>query len=366
MALRAETEGAYDGICVIVYVGSTREDSMTVLEAIYHVLLESEHPLHYRDIATRAVSRGLWNPGGPTPEATVNAQLSADIKRLGESSRFVRVGKGVYALNPRTPVETHSGVTGREPGTQATNRLSFTDAAEQVLQQSTRREPLHYRAITEQAISQGLIETRGKTPDATMHAQIQSEIERQHRRGERPRFVMLGKGMVGLSRWSGTGLAHQISEHNAKVRARLLERVRTMDPYEFESLVSRVLSSIGFDTTVTQASGDGGVDVRGTLVVGEVIRTKMAVQVKRWKQNIQSATVQQIRGSLGAHEQGLIITTSDFSRGARSEAERSDATPIALMSGDQFVALMIEHNIGVHRSSHDIIELGEDESQVTR
>ena len=29
------------------------------------------------------------------------------------------------------------------------------------------------------------------------------------------------------------------------------------------------------------------------------------------------------------------------------------------MNGEQFVALMIEHNIGVHRSSHDIIELGD-------
>jgi restriction system protein len=35
---------------------------------------------------------------------------------------------------------------------------------------------------------------------------------------------------------------------------------------------------------------------------------------------VQAPVVQQVRGSLGAHEQGLIITTSDFSTGARSEA----------------------------------------------
>ena len=66
---------------------------------------------------------------------------------------------------------------------------------------------------------------------------------------------------------------------------------------------------------------------QGVPVVGEVIRTKMAVQVKKWgKQNVQAPHVQQVRGSLVAHEQGLIITTSDFSKGAREEATRADAS----------------------------------------
>lgn len=68
-----------------------------------------------------------------------------------------------------------------------------------------------------------------------------------------------------------------------------------------------------------------------------------------------------MRGSLGAHEQGLIITTSDFSAGARSEAARPDAVPVALMNGEQLVTLLIEHDIGVRRASYDLIELGEDE-----
>ena len=38
------------------------------------------------------------------------------------------------------------------------------------------------------------------------------------------------------------------------------------------------------------------------LVVGDAVRIRMAVQVKRWKGNVQSPTVQQVRGSLGAHD----------------------------------------------------------------
>src|SRR5690606_965365 len=112
----------------------------------------------------------------------------------------------------------------------------------------------------------------------------------------------------------------------------LHEKLHKIDPTEFEELVGQLLVALGFtDVTVTTRQNDGGIDVRGTLVVGDVIRTRMAVQVKRWKANIQTPTVQQVRGSLGSHEQGLIITTSDFSPGARLEAERPDATPVGLM-----------------------------------
>ena len=100
-----------------------------------------------------------------------------------------------------------------------------------------------------------------------------------------------------------------------------------MEPGEFEELISLLLAEMGFEVVEgTKLSGDGGIDVRGTLVVGNVVRIKMAVQVKKWKlkNNIQAPVVQQVRGSLGAHEQGLIITTSDFSKGSVKEATQAD------------------------------------------
>ena len=97
-------------------------------------------------------------------------------------------------------------------------------------------------------------------------------------------------------------------------------------------------------------------------VVGDVVRIKMAVQVKKskLKNNIQAPVVQQVRGSLGAHEQGLIITTSNFSTGAIREAAQPDKTPIALMNGEQLVMLLVEHDIGVHRSTPDLFEIDEE------
>ena len=112
---------------------------------------------------------------------------------------------------------------------------------------------------------------------------------------------------------------------------------------------------------VTKYSNDGGIDVRGTLVVGGVVRNKMAVQVKKWKpkNNIQAPVVQQVRGSLGVHEQGLIITTSDFSKGAIKEAAQTDKTPVALMNGEQLVKELIAHGIGVHNSTMELYEIDE-------
>jgi restriction system protein len=238
---------------------------------------------------------------------------------------------------------------------------SFTDAAELVLEKYSNKNPMHYREITDKIIELSLVKTEGKTPEASLYALILTEIKRQVKRGDSPRFVKYGKGYVGLRKWLGEGLAFQIQRHNTEVTRKLHARLHATDPAEFESLIAQLLVALGFeDVLVTTYSNDGGIDVRAVLVVGDVIRTRMAIQVKRWKSNVSSPVVQQVRGSLGTHEQGLIITTSDFSSGAREEAERPNATPVALMNGKQLTALLIENDIGVHRTSYDLIELGED------
>jgi restriction system protein len=118
------------------------------------------------------------------------------------------------------------------------------------------------------------------------------------------------------------------------------------------------MTALGFEEVeVTAYHGDQGIDIRATLVVGEAVRTRMAIQVKRWNRNVQAPVIQQVRGGLSPHEQGLIITTSDFSTGAYGEASRPDRIPVALINGEQLTDLLIENNIGVTRNSYDLIEL---------
>ena len=119
---------------------------------------------------------------------------------------------------------------------------------------------------------------------------------------------------------------------------------------------------MGFeDVKTTAPTSDGGIDVRGTLVVGEAVRIQMAIQAKRWAQgnNVQAPIIQQVRGSLGAHEQGLVITTSDFSSGARGEAVRAGAAPVSLMNGEQLASLLANYEVGARAERYDLLTLND-------
>ena len=232
-----------------------------------------------------------------------------------------------------------------------------------VLERFADKKPMHYREITKKALEQGWLKTKGKTPEATMYAVILTEIRRQQERGEQPRFSQKGKGLVTLSKWAKRGLTASIDQHNERVRKELHDRLLAMTPSEFEELVSTLLAHMGFDgIEVTKTSGDGGIDVRGVLIVAGSIRIKMAVQAKRWspRKNVQAPIVQQVRGSLGAHEQGLIITTSDFSAGARQEAIQPNKSPIALINGEKLVSLLMEHGIGVQRTTQYLFDIDDE------
>ena len=343
------------------------DKKMSVKQAAIMVLKEENKPLHADDITERIIGKGYWSTSGKTPEATVAAQLYRDIKKKGELSVFTLVEPYTFALREASTDAiltkmSSTPVISVQPSYKKTQQTySFTDSAEKVLEELGNKNPMHYRVITEKAIESGWLATGGKTPEASMYAQILNEIKRYQRRGEQPRFRQHGRGYVGLSRWMGRGLAFEIEEHNKQVRQELHKRLFSMKWEDFEELIARLLAEIGFEEIeVTNHSKDGGIDVRGTLVIGEVIRTRMAIQVKRWKRNVQSPIVQQVRGSLGAHEQGLVITTSDFSTGAYKEAARSDAIPVGLMNGKQLALLLIEYNIGISRRSHDLFDLSED------
>lgn len=60
------------------------------------------------------ISDGLRTSLGATPAATVNAQISASIKKFGNESPYVRVGKGTFALAKTVP----SGATEKKPDTE--------------------------------------------------------------------------------------------------------------------------------------------------------------------------------------------------------------------------------------------------------
>jgi len=71
---------------------------LTWRKAIDKVLGSSPTALHYNEITERIISEGLRQNLGATPAATVNAQISASIKRDGANSPYVRVAKATFAM----------------------------------------------------------------------------------------------------------------------------------------------------------------------------------------------------------------------------------------------------------------------------
>lgn len=341
---------------------------MNTLEAAYEVLKEAGEPLDYKELTNRMIEQGLWHTRGRTPSATVSSQLAVDIKKQGSTSRFRRVASGIYALaessatSPVSPPAT-AGRAAAEVGTPSEAiPMSFLDAAEKVLRDSGSREAMSYLDVAQRAIAAGLIRTQGLTPEATLSAQVGSDIRRRRARGEDQRFVRPARGMIGLVPALPVAVEEQITEQNRRVQTELLERAKGGSPDDFEKLIGELLEAMNFkDVEVTRSSGDRGIDVRGTLVVASVVHIRMAVQAKRWEANVQRPDVQRLRGSLGAHEQGLIITTSHFSKGAVCEAERRDAPPVALMNGEDFARLLAENQIGAKRTPCDLWTLVEPE-----
>ena len=71
---------------------------LTWRQAIEKTLGSSATPLHYNEIAERIIADGLRKSLGATPSATVNAHISALIKKDGAQSPYIRVAKGTFAL----------------------------------------------------------------------------------------------------------------------------------------------------------------------------------------------------------------------------------------------------------------------------
>lgn len=322
---------------------------LNLLDVAADVLRTEGKPLTVADITVRVFAAG-WVTKGKTPRATVESRLAVDAKRA--DSRFVRVDVGTYALR------SWPGVVAAPPPVANTGPMTYLAAAERVLAKDKAKTALAAKVITERAIAAKYIAPNGLTPAQTMYVQLMTDVKRRTQRGDEPMFTQLPGSLFGLAEWGSGDLSSEITAHNKKIKAALLDRLKAMKPEAFEVLVGELLTALGFvDVVVTRRHHDGGIDVFGNLVIGDVINVRMAVQVKRWKNNVQAPTVQAVRGAHGAHYQSLIVTTSDFAPGARAEAALPDREPVGLMTGEELVSLLVEHEIGVTRSNHDILAI---------
>ncbi len=157
-----------------------------------------------------------------------------------------------------------------------------------------------------------------------------------------------------------------IARINDEVSSELLARLQEREPAFFEQAVVDLLLAMGYGGTggsgaVTQISNDGGID--GVIDQDVLGLSRVYIQAKRYADGnvVQRPDVQSFVGALsGKADNGVFITTSRFSEGAKGYAE-TVPTRIILIDGKKLTELMIRYGVGVQtREIYNLVEVDED------
>ena len=145
-------------------------------------------------------------------------------------------------------------------------------------------------------------------------------------------------------------LEEAYSSINKDLATELLQKILEQTPKFFEHLVLDLLKAMGYGTSlqVTPYVHDDGVD--GIIFEDKLGLGRIYVQAKRYDvgNNVGKPAVQQFSGALDEQHstKGIFITTSDYSREARSYVKTLPKS-IVLVNGEELAKYMIEYNVGV-------------------
>lgn len=102
------------------------------------------------------------------------------------------------------------------------------------------------------------------------------------------------------------------------------------DPYEFEQMVGVLFKTFGYKVQVTKAGADGGIDVFAWNK-----HKHLAIQVKKWQQNVGDPDVNKTLGSMLTKgcNRAVVVTTSGFTKQALGNPKRGKQ--LELWDGDK-------------------------------
>lgn len=131
----------------------------------------------------------------------------------------------------------------------------------------------------------------------------------------------------------------------------LNRKLMAFSPKKFEDFSRRLVTEMGVDIDDKigiSVTNDGGLDGFGYITSDEFRTARVAIQAKRWKDNVQAPEIDKFRGAMDKFnaEFGIFITTSDFSKGA-IETSRIGTRVITLINGKRIAELVAKYQIGV-------------------
>ena len=392
---------------------------MKASDAAYEVLAKAGKPLHVKDLTATMVADGLWTTEGKTPWDTLSAILGTEINQLGVASRFARRGANTFDLRrPDDPIPTIyemgegpkawmfqgnpsrydllGGIAAGSLSNYAMNQhrehavygdriFFFLSGAKAGVYAIGRVTSTAYKAAQanefgewkvdvafEATIDPPLLRVPEITSDPVlatfdpflgrmgtnfvMPANVARRLEELL--VERHHPVDLAKS----AKFDPVGyeLDQSIEQARQAVKADLLEYLRNLSPPQFEKVIKLLLGELGYyDVDWVGGAGDHGVDVKGVLRYRGIADVPTYAQAKRFRagNNVEPSAIGRLRGALPVEAHGIVLTTSDFTKQARSEAKMPGLKPIALVSGAELIDLMVDLGMGIEKRQVEIIRL---------
>lgn len=126
--------------------------------------------------------------------------------------------------------------------------------------------------------------------------------------------------------------------------AQLKAALQRMDAYEFEHFIGDLWERMGWQTEVSTAAADKGVDVTATKT--SPYEQTLLIQAKRYGPNttVGSPEIQQyasLRHQYHGVDKVLLVTTNGYTNQATELAEKLN---VKLLDGDELVQLVLEHD----------------------
>ncbi len=115
----------------------------------------------------------------------------------------------------------------------------------------------------------------------------------------------------------------------------------SLNPREFESLITNLFTKMGLETRQTRPSRDGGVDCVA-YDPRPIFGGKVVIQAKRYKNTVGVSAVRDLYGTVhneGASK-GILVTTSGF---GPASFEFQNGKPLELLDGGNLLYLLAEH-----------------------
>ena len=151
-------------------------------------------------------------------------------------------------------------------------------------------------------------------------------------------------------------LEQAYAEINKDLAEEILAKFLEMTPSKFEQVVLDMMLAMGYGNSsdnsakVTQQGHDDGID--GIIPEDKLGFDKIYIQAKRYKpeNTVGKPLIHAFAGALDEQKasKGVFITTSSFSKEAKSFVEKSSKR-IILIDGQQLARYMIEYNVGVSK-----------------